>query len=563
MKRKRDSDSESLYTEGGDEEEVTPQRILPSRQSARSLATQTSNQASQGDPMDSAEKRTRPKRVTSSATILSRTQDSLVLRLKLPRVRLRALFLKAASQQLHRHTPIMHQQQQQHQLGSSPASSSRPSPKPSQQPVQRTSAFKFRVKQPQPVPISPRQQRQEAFPKQDQRGMLRQFGNILTPDQADTTRTLPDESDIVHFDAAKQKAEELHPTPTVLPNPDEPASKVRSIWFGVYEIDTWYSAPYPEEYAREKVLHICEYCLKYMNSSFVAQRHALKCPHRHPPGNEIYRDDQLSLWEVDGRKNPVYCQNLCLLAKMFLQSKTLYYDVEPFIFYVMTEFDENGCHLVGYFSKEKRSATNNLSCILTLPIHQRKGYGNFLIDFSYLLSSVEGRIGTPEKPLSDLGLVSYRNYWKLRMSYVLRDLERPMSIEQLSRRATMTIEDTICALENLQALLHEPSLDLYAIRIDIEKLNGLIDAWEGKAYKRVDKTKLRWSPFLVGHSLAEILADQNELQAQERELQERDADEAARFAAVGSEGIAGSSVPADKWQTAFPLAVKRKRLSYH
>ena len=47
----------------------------------------------------------------------------------------------------------------------------------------------------------------------------------------------------------------------------------------------------------------------------------------------------------------VYCQNLCLLAKLFLDHKTLYYDVEPFLFYVMTTADSVGCHMVGYFSK--------------------------------------------------------------------------------------------------------------------------------------------------------------------------------------------------------------------
>jgi hypothetical protein len=30
-------------------------------------------------------------------------------------------------------------------------------------------------------------------------------------------------------------------------------------------------------------------------------------------------------------------QSLCLLSKLFLDHKTLYYDVDPFLFYVMTE----------------------------------------------------------------------------------------------------------------------------------------------------------------------------------------------------------------------------------
>lgn len=43
----------------------------------------------------------------------------------------------------------------------------------------------------------------------------------------------------------------------------------------------------------------------------------------------------------------VYCQNLCLLSKLFLDHKTLYYDVDPFLFYVMCERDASGYHMVG------------------------------------------------------------------------------------------------------------------------------------------------------------------------------------------------------------------------
>lgn len=61
----------------------------------------------------------------------------------------------------------------------------------------------------------------------------------------------------------------------------------------------------------------------------------------------------MSVYEVDGKTNKVYCQNLCLLSKLFLDHKTLYYDVDPFLFYVLCEVDDGGAHIVGYFSKEK------------------------------------------------------------------------------------------------------------------------------------------------------------------------------------------------------------------
>ncbi|KAL1380830.1 hypothetical protein pipiens_013905 [Culex pipiens pipiens] len=121
-----------------------------------------------------------------------------------------------------------------------------------------------------------------------------------------------------------------------------------AIEFGKYEIQTWYSSPFPQEYARLPKLFLCEFCLKYTKSKAVLQRHQDKCTWRHPPGTEIYRCNDISIFEVDGNANKIYCQNLCLLAKLFLDHKTLYYDVEPFLFYVLTKYDRKGYHLGGF-----------------------------------------------------------------------------------------------------------------------------------------------------------------------------------------------------------------------
>ena len=147
----------------------------------------------------------------------------------------------------------------------------------------------------------------------------------------------------------------------------EEATKVKNvdcITFGPYSMSTWYYSPFPFEYSRYSVLHFCEYCLAFFGHDSELVRHARRCTLRHPPGYEIYRSQErgatVSMFEVDGQRETVYCQNLCYLAKLFLDHKTLEFDATPFLFYVLCERDphkDKGYHIVGYFSKEKISAT--------------------------------------------------------------------------------------------------------------------------------------------------------------------------------------------------------------
>ncbi|KAI8089261.1 acyl-CoA N-acyltransferase [Halteromyces radiatus] len=270
---------------------------------------------------------------------------------------------------------------------------------------------------------------------------------------------------------------------------------IRQVQFGSHLIDTWYRAPYPEEYSQIDVLSICEYCLKYMKSDFVAKRHKEKCFMKHPPGNEIYRDGPLSIFEVDGRKNKIYCQNLCLLAKLFLDHKTLYYDVEPFLFYILTETDHHGCHFVAYFSKEKKSAFGyNLSCIMTLPPHQRKGYGQFLIDISYLLSKKEQKPGSPEKPLSNLGLLSYNKYWTRAIMDYLSTTEDQLlletTIEDISRHTMMTMDDVIATLDR-QDMLKKNEQGQFELTVKSDKMITATDVI------RARQESLTWVPYCI------------------------------------------------------------------
>ncbi|XP_066180186.1 histone acetyltransferase KAT6B isoform X7 [Sylvia atricapilla] len=238
------------------------------------------------------------------------------------------------------------------------------------------------------------------------------------------------------------------------------------IEFGKYEIQTWYSSPYPQEYARLPKLYLCEFCLKYMKSKNILLRHSEKCGWFHPPANEIYRRNDLSVFE----------EKLC-------QQKY------------------------------------NVSCIMIMPQYQRQGFGRFLIDFSYLLSRREGQAGSPEKPLSDLGRLSYLAYWKsVILEYLNCHHEKQISIKGMSRATGMCPHDIATTLQQ------HSMIDKREDRFVIIRREKLISSHMEKLkanprINEVDPESLRWTPLLVSN--AAVSEEEREAEKEAERLMEQ------------------------------------------
>lgn len=169
----------------------------------------------------------------------------------------------------------------------------------------------------------------------------------------------------------------------------------------------------------------------------------------------------------------LFTQNLSLFAKLFLDNKSVFFDIVSFNYYVLlhspasTTFaatitlEEKASSLdewriVGFFSKEKVSwDNNNLACILVFPPWQGQGLGKILMGISYELSEREGRIGGPEKPLSELGRKGYTQFWRCRVAdqILCMKANTTLSVGELAEYCWILPEDVIVALKEIPGAL--------------------------------------------------------------------------------------------------------------
>ena len=110
------------------------------------------------------------------------------------------------------------------------------------------------------------------------------------------------------------------------------------------------------------------------------------------------------------------------------------------------------------------------------------------------MSKKESKVGSPEKPLSDLGLLSYRSYWAWQILGILRNDNQgdALSIMDLTRLTSIKHEDVITTLQHLGLIRYITGAHVIAAPLDvIEKEFQRQNAKPGPV---VDPSRIHWAP---------------------------------------------------------------------
>lgn len=116
---------------------------------------------------------------------------------------------------------------------------------------------------------------------------------------------------------------------------------------------------------------------------------------------------------------------------------------------------------------------------------------SYLFNTAYELSKLEGKAGSPEKPLSDLGKLSYRSYWTYVILSLLKTHGANLTIKEISERTAISTEDILSTLQTLGFIKYWKGQHIIAVS------KKAIDAHlkgnnSGKSFCRPEC--IRWKP---------------------------------------------------------------------
>ena len=114
-----------------------------------------------------------------------------------------------------------------------------------------------------------------------------------------------------------------------------------------------------------------------------------------------------------------------------------------------------------------------------------------MMNTAYELSKKEGKVGSPEKPLSDLGALSYRSYWSQVLLELLRKHRGNISIKEMSQRTSIRTEDIVSTLQNLDMVKYWKGQHILSVTPKIiDEYLGMM----GKQKLVIKPELLQWVP---------------------------------------------------------------------
>jgi histone acetyltransferase MYST1 len=112
---------------------------------------------------------------------------------------------------------------------------------------------------------------------------------------------------------------------------------------------------------------------------------------------------------------------------------------------------------------------------------------------AYELSKLEAKVGSPEKPLSDLGKLSYRSYWAYVLLRELRDRRgEALSIKTLSASTSIKAEDIISTLQALRMVMVWK--DAHVVKVTADAVDAQLAQFDAARLNFAKPEAIHWKP---------------------------------------------------------------------